>query len=100
MKHQDTDWEDILDIFTQHIPDKGLTRNSPTLTVRHVPGGPAADARSSHARGAGLIPRQGAQIPHALWPKHQNKNKNKNKKIQQMQYCNKFNKDLKKKPST
>lgn len=95
MKHQDTDWEDILDIFTQHIPDKGLTRNSPTLTVRPVPGGPAVDTWSSHARGAGLIPHQGAQIPHALRPKHQNKKE----KIQQMQHCNRFNKD-KKTPST
>ena len=72
MKHQDTDWEDILDIFTKHISDKGLTGNSQNLTVRDFPGGPLVDTSSSHARGAGLIPGQGAKIPHALWPKHQN----------------------------
>ena len=36
----------------------------------------------------GLIPSQGAKIPHALGPK--------NKNIKQKQYCNKFNKDFKK----
>ena len=43
----------------------------------------------SNAGGAGSIPGQGAKIPHALRPKNQN--------IKQKQYCNKFNKDLKKK---
>ena len=42
----------------------------------------------SNAGGAGSIPGWGAKIPHALWPKNQN--------IKQKQYCNKFNKDLKK----
>ena len=79
MKHQDTDWEDILDIFTKHISDKGLTGNSQNLTVRDFPGGPLVDTSSSHARGAGLIPGQGAKIPHALWPKNQ-KTKTKTKK--------------------
>ena len=37
----------------------------------------------------GSIPSQGAKMPHASWPKHKN--------IKQKQYCNKFNKDLKKK---
>ena len=46
----------------------------------------------SNAGGAGSIPGQGAKIPHATWPKHQN--------IKQKQYCNKFNKDFKKKWST
>ena len=41
----------------------------------------------SNAGGAGLIPGQGAKIPHALWPKIQNTEKQK-------QYCNKFNKDF------
>ena len=44
----------------------------------------------SNAGGAGLIPGWGAKIPHASWPKNQN--------IKQKQYCNKFNKDLKKGP--
>ena len=43
-----------------------------------------------NAGGAGLIPGQGAKIPHALWPKNQN--------INQKQYCNKFNKDFKNGP--
>ena len=43
----------------------------------------------SNAGGAGLIPGWGAKIPHASRPKNQN--------IKQKQYCNKLNKDLKKK---
>ena len=42
----------------------------------------------SNARGAGVIPGWGAEIPHASWPKNQN--------IKQKQYCNKFNRDSKK----
>ena len=43
----------------------------------------------SNAGDAGLIPGQGAKIPHALRPKNQN--------IKQKQYCNKFSKkDFKK----
>ena len=41
-----------------------------------------------NAGGAGSIPDQGVMITHALGPKNQN--------IKQKQYCNKFNKDLKK----
>ena len=41
----------------------------------------------SNAGGAGSIPGQEAEIPHASWPKNQN--------IKQKQYCNKFNKDFK-----
>ena len=44
----------------------------------------------SNAGGVGLIPGQGAKIPHASGPKNQN--------IKQKQYCNKFNKDLKNGP--
>ena len=43
----------------------------------------------SNAAGASLIPGQGAKILHASGPKNQN--------IKQKQYCNKFNKDFKKK---
>ena len=43
----------------------------------------------SNAGGVGSIPGQEAKIPHALQPKSQN--------IKQKQYCNKFNKDFKKK---
>ena len=43
----------------------------------------------SSAGGAGSTPGGGAEIPHASWSKNQN--------IKQKQYCNKFNKDLKKK---
>ena len=42
-------------------------------------------------RGTGWIPGEGANIPHALWPKNQKIN---NKK----QYCNKFNKEFKNAP--
>ena len=40
----------------------------------------------SRAEDAGLIPGQGAKIPHALRPKNQN--------IKLKQYFNKFNKDF------
>ena len=43
----------------------------------------------SNVRGMGLIPSWGAKIPCVLRPE--------NKNIKQKQYCNKFNKDLKKK---
>ena len=46
----------------------------------------------SNAGGEGSIPSRGAEIPHALWPENQN--------IKQKQYCNKFNKDFKKKKNT
>ena len=51
------------------------------------PGGPVVGTSPSNAGGVGLIPGQGAKIPHASTPKSQN--------IKQKQYCNKFNKDFK-----
>ena len=57
--------------------------------ARDFPGGPVFKTLPSNAGGAGSIPGQGAKIPHASWPKHQN--------IKQKQYFNKFNKNLKKK---
>ena len=42
------------------------------------------------AGSVGLIPGQGAKIPHACWPKNQN--------VNQKKYCNKFNKDFKNGP--
>ena len=43
----------------------------------------------SDAGGTSLIPDQGDRIPHASWSRSQG--------LEQKQYCNKFNKDLKKK---
>ena len=57
-------------------------------TMRDFPGGPVVKISPSNAGGVGSIPGWGAKIPHASWPKNQN--------IKQKQYCNKFNKDLKK----
>ena len=54
----------------------------------HFPGSPVVETLPSNAGGAGLIPGWGAKIPRALQPKDQN--------IKQKQYCNKFNKGLKK----
>ena len=48
-------------------------------------------ASPSNARGTSSIPDQAAKIPHASGPKNQN--------IKQKQYCNKSDKDLKKKKS-
>ena len=56
--------------------------------MRDFPGSPVVKTLPSNAGGAGSIPGLGAKIPHALRPKNQN--------ITQKQYCNKFNKDLKK----
>ena len=39
---------------------------------RDFPGSPVVKILPSNAGGAGLIPGQGAKIPHALWPKNQN----------------------------
>ena len=54
---------------------------------RDVPGSPVIKTSPSSIGSVGLIPSQGAKIPHALWSKPQN--------VSQKQYCNKFNKDFK-----
>ena len=46
------------------------------------PGGPVVKTLSSDAGGTGPIPGWGAKIPHASWPKKQNR--------KQKQYCNKL----------
>ena len=61
-------------------------------TLRDFPGGPVVKTSPSNAGGAGSIPGWGAKIPYASGPKNQN--------IKQKQYCNKFNKDFKKKKQT
>ena len=57
---------------------------------RDFPGGPVVKVLPSNAGGVGLIPTQGAKIPHAPRPKTQN--------MKQRQYCNKFNEDFKNGP--
>ena len=57
--------------------------------IWNFPGRPVVKTSPSNTGGAGSIPGQGAKIPHALRMKDQN--------INQKQYCNKFNKDLKNK---
>ena len=42
------------------------------------PGGPVVEILSSNAGGEGSIPSQGAEIPHASWPKSQNINNRSN----------------------
>ena len=54
--------------------------------------GPVVKTSPPNAGDTGLIPGRGAKIPHALWPRNQN--------IKQKRYCDKFNKDLKKKKET
>ena len=53
------------------------------INYRDFPGGPVVKTLPSNVGGAGLIPGQGAKMPHAVaeTPKHKNKK----------QYCNKFN---------
>ena len=61
------------------------------ITVRgDFPGGPVVGTSPSSAGSVGLIPGWGAKIPHAA-------SRPKNQNIKQKQYCDKFNKDLKKK---
>ena len=57
---------------------------------RDLPGGPVVRTSRADAGGVGSTPGQGAKIPHASWPKNQNR--------KQKQYCNKFNKDFKNGP--
>ena len=57
--------------------------------IQHLwnfPGSPGVKISPSNAGGVGLIPGQGAKIPHVSRPKNQN--------IKQKQYCNKSNKDF------
>ena len=54
---------------------------------RRFPGGPVVKTSPSRAGGAGSVPGQRAQIPHASRPKI--------RKIKQEHCCNKFNKDFK-----
>ena len=55
-----------------------------------LPGGPVAGSSPRKAGDVGSVPGQGAEIPHASWPKHQN--------MKQKQYCNEYNKDFKNGP--
>ena len=57
--------------------------------IGDLPGDPAVKTSPSNVGDLNLIRGQGAKIPHDLQPKKQD--------IKQKQYCNKFNKDLKKK---
>ena len=43
------------------------------IIVRNFSGGPVVKTSPSNAGGAGSIPGWGAKIPHASWPKNQNK---------------------------
>ena len=54
---------------TSTIRMENISNKSET---RDVPGGPGVKTSPSPARGVGLIPSQGARIPHASWPKNQN----------------------------
>ena len=70
-------------IFNLFLMDK-------TVMIQDFPGGPVVKTLPSNAGGAGSIPGWGAKIPHASWPKNQNR--------KQKRYCNKFNKDFKNGP--
>ena len=47
-----------------------LIRRNQKFVSRDSPDGPVVRTLSSNAGGAGLIPGQGAKIPHALPPKN------------------------------
>ena len=67
---------------------KGVYVSSKKNVLRDFLGGPVVKTLPSNSGGVGSIPGQGTKIPQASWPKNQN--------TKQKQYCNKFNKDLKK----
>ena len=41
------------------------------MVDRDFPSGPVVKTLSSNSGGTGSVPGQGAKIPHASWPKHQ-----------------------------
>ena len=57
------------------------------MVLQDFPDSPVAKTLPFDAGDKGSIPGQGARIPHASKPKHQN--------IKQKQNCNKFDKDSK-----
>ena len=61
-----------------------------SIKTGDFPGGSVVKTSPSNAGGAGLIPGQGAKIPHASGPKNQS--------IKWKQYCNKIDKDFKNSP--
>ena len=76
-------------VFLKDIPACPSSKLKPSI-AGDFPGGPVIKTSPSNAGGAGSIPGQGAKIPHASWPKNQNR--------KQKQHCNKFNKDFKNGP--
>ena len=83
----------LLKSFLKCNDQNWMQCNTQGVILRNPPGGPAVKALPSKAGGTGLIPTQGAKIPHASWPKTKKKN------IKEKQYCNKFNKDFKNGPT-
>jgi hypothetical protein len=51
------------------------------LRGRDFPAGPVADTLSSKVEGTDSVPGQGAEIPHASWPKNKQTNKPKTEAI-------------------
>ena len=58
------------------------------MSLRDFLGSPVVKTLPSNAGGTGLIPGCETKIPNASWPKKP--------KCETEQYCNRFNKDLKK----
>ena len=83
-QHISTDW-----MQKQIWESSRLPLQPENKEIWDFPGGPVVKTPPSSEGGTGSIPGQGAKIPHALGPK--------NRSIKQKKYCNKFNKDLKKK---
>ena len=60
------------------------------IPCRDFSGSPVVKTLPSNAGGVGSTPGQGAEIPHASWPRNQN--------VKQRRYHHKFNKDFKNGP--
>ena len=65
----------LLKSFSKCNDQNWMQCNTQGVILRDPPGGPAVKTLPSKAGGTGLIPTQGAKIPHASWPKTQKKHK-------------------------
>ena len=72
------------------LPPRDFIFHSSRIRERDFPSGPLLKAPPSTAGDTGSIPGQGGKILHASGPK--------NEQVKQKQYCNRFSKDLKRKP--
>ena len=62
--------------FSKASRSEGAGKCDQKENLQDFPGGTVVKILPSNAGSMGSIPDQGAKIPHALWPKHQNVKQN------------------------